>query len=271
MATRIVTAVLLIPAVLAAVFYVGAGPLSLGILVLVAFLLAKFEAESLIPSRVAFESLWIDVILLFAAAPIVVNYGAKGMLVVLCVLMTVSVLYGIRALRLSLFGKFGTGLLLGPWVSAPLWSIAIFAADRHYYANEIWNFRHPLLLLLIPIWVGDTAAIFVGKAFGKTPMAPRISPKKTWEGALGNFVGCLAGAWATGAYCGIPLAPSLACGLVAGTLGQAGDLFESALKRSVGRKDSGALLPGHGGILDRIDSLLFSAIPIVLILAFWVR
>jgi phosphatidate cytidylyltransferase len=118
----------------------------------------------------------------------------------------------------------------------------------------------PLLMTAaIPIWCGDTAAIFVGKAFGKHKMAPTISPNKTWEGAAGNFLACMAAALIIGAIFKYPLLPMALLGANCGILGQAGDLFESWLKRNADMKDSGTILPGHGGVLDRIDSLLATA------------
>lgn len=110
----------------------------------------------------------------------------------------------------------------------------------------------------IPLWVGDSAAYFVGKAFGKHKMAPKISPNKTWEGALANLGGCLIAAMAFGWIPDIDLGFLLMVGLIAGTFGQAGDLLQSSWKRKQNRKDSSGLLPGHGGVLDRLDSLLFS-------------
>jgi phosphatidate cytidylyltransferase len=123
----------------------------------------------------------------------------------------------------------------------------------------------PVLIALLPLWAGDSAAIFAGKAFGKHPLAPSISPKKTWEGGIANFLACVLTAYGVGQWIGLPVPHSLAIGASTGILGQVGDLFESWLKRKAGVKDSGTILPGHGGFLDRLDSLLFTAIPAVLI------
>ena len=119
-----------------------------------------------------------------------------------------------------------------------------------------------LLFVLVVTWVGDTAAYFVGRSIGKHTLAPRLSPKKTWEGTVASFLGSLIVAFIFQRFSSAPLPHLLgmaAAGIVAG---QAGDLLVSAFKRSAGVKDSGALLPGHGGVLDRIDALIL-AIPVV--------
>ena len=118
-----------------------------------------------------------------------------------------------------------------------------------------------LFLLMFTVMVSDTAQYYTGRAFGRRPLAPAISPKKTVEGAVGGFVFgalALAGAgywWLPGVH--VAMRALLGAAVVA--LGIAGDLFESMLKRSAGVKDSSSLIPGHGGILDRIDALLFAA------------
>lgn len=118
-----------------------------------------------------------------------------------------------------------------------------------------------LFLTLAVTWAGDTGAYFAGRAFGKTKLFERVSPKKTWEGAVGGFVFSIAFACAFK----VLLLPSLTWGqaILLGALldvvGVLGDLVESMFKRAFGVKDSGWIMPGHGGILDRIDSLLFTA------------
>ena len=118
-----------------------------------------------------------------------------------------------------------------------------------------------LFLLMLTVMVSDTAQYYTGRLFGRTPLAPAISPKKTIEGAAGGFVfgmlllGVVGRWWLPGVSW--PLRTLLGAAIVA--LGIAGDLFESMLKRSAGVKDSSTLIPGHGGVLDRIDALLFAA------------
>lgn len=117
-----------------------------------------------------------------------------------------------------------------------------------------------LLFVMTVVMVADISAFFAGKRFGKNKLAPAISPGKTWEGVIGAMIGVsvyvIVVAWASGIYKQYPVFPAL---IIAGwwwvALAVIGDLFESAVKRQAGVKDSGALLPGHGGLLDRIDAL----------------
>jgi phosphatidate cytidylyltransferase len=123
-----------------------------------------------------------------------------------------------------------------------------------------------VLLVLILVWIADTAAYFVGRAWGRRKLAPAISPAKTWEGAAGGLIGALAYAIIGGFWIqGIAWAPFLAAAALLGMVSIVGDLFESAAKRQAGVKDSGRLLPGHGGILDRIDSAT-AALPLAALL-----
>ncbi len=160
-----------------------------------------------------------------------------------------------------------TILAMAAWIIVPLASLNLlhWGGAPSEALQSTWNFRVPILLALLPLWAGDSAAIFAGKAFGKHPLAPTISPKKTWEGGIANFLACVLTAWGTSIWVGIPAFYGVLIGVLTGTLGQAGDLFESWLKRKADLKDSGTLLPGHGGILDRIDSLLFTALPTTLV------
>jgi phosphatidate cytidylyltransferase len=116
-----------------------------------------------------------------------------------------------------------------------------------------------LLFTLVLVWVGDSAAYFAGRALGKWKLAPELSPNKTWEGAAANLLGSLLVGAIFGYWTKIAPAHILAMSVSASVAGQVGDLFKSAFKRSAGVKDSGTILPGHGGILDRIDALIFAA------------
>ena len=119
-----------------------------------------------------------------------------------------------------------------------------------------------LVLFLVGVtWAGESAAYLVGSSVGRHRLAPILSPRKTVEGAIAQIVVSIAAALALGAWllpaCG--LVGAAGAGAVLGVIGQVGDLAESAIKRSIGTKDTGGLIPGHGGMLDRIDSLLFNA------------
>ena len=121
--------------------------------------------------------------------------------------------------------------------------------------------RGALFLLMLTVFVSDTAQYYSGRRFGRRPLAPAISPNKTMEGAVGGLISgtlllAVVGAWWLPA---VPVTLRAALGVAVVALGIAGDLFESMLKRSAGVKDSSTLIPGHGGILDRIDALLFAA------------
>jgi phosphatidate cytidylyltransferase len=118
-----------------------------------------------------------------------------------------------------------------------------------------------VLLMVWVTWIGETAAYTVGSLAGRHKLAPGVSPGKTLEGAIAQLAGSLLAALTAGGWLfpGLGLRDAVAVGVLLGLLGQVGDLVESALKRSVGTKDTGHIIPGHGGMLDRIDGLLFNA------------
>ncbi len=125
-----------------------------------------------------------------------------------------------------------------------------------------------IALALVTTWACDTGAYFVGSWVGRHKLAPRISPKKTWEGVVAGWLAAEAVAVALGSLVGLNAAQSLAVGLAVAVLSPLGDLSISMMKRQVGVKDSSNLIPGHGGMLDRLDSLLF-IVPTVYYLAIW--
>jgi phosphatidate cytidylyltransferase len=132
--------------------------------------------------------------------------------------------------------------------------------------------RETLLLTYATVFACDTAAFGLGSLAGRRPLWPRISPRKTWEGAAAGLAGALVAAMVCRAWFAGFLSPAAAAGfgVIVGTLGQAGDLVESLWKREVGCKDASALIPGHGGVLDRFDSLHFVAPALYAYLTLWV-
>jgi phosphatidate cytidylyltransferase len=119
-----------------------------------------------------------------------------------------------------------------------------------------------VLFVLTLVWAGDTLAYFVGRGFGRAHLAPQLSPKKTWEGAAANLLGSLLVGLGFSRWLHFDAWHMVVMAGLANVAGQIGDLIESAYKRSAGVKESGALLPGHGGMLDRIDALILAA-PVV--------
>ncbi len=144
---------------------------------------------------------------------------------------------------------FGVIYVFGPWRSA----LGLHAADPHW-----------LFLVLALNWIGDTAAFCVGRKWGRRKMAPRLSPGKSWEGGAASLIVSLAFGFFYLGWALPDVAPGLRLAIAASAnvAGQVGDLAESLIKRGAGMKDSGSLLPGHGGWLDRVDGTLF-ALPMV--------
>lgn len=153
----------------------------------------------------------------------------------------------LERMALTLFGVFFI-----PWSLAYMVNIRELAPYGEYYT----------VMLFISIWVGDTAAYFIGKRYGTAKLLESVSPKKTWAGAAAGFLGSIIMMVALKNML-VPQSmgglEAVFLGAVAGVAGQASDLAESVLKRSSGVKDSSALLPGHGGVLDRFDSYLLLA------------
>jgi phosphatidate cytidylyltransferase len=147
---------------------------------------------------------------------------------------------------LYIYGAWKTALLLRP-------------------INPYW-----LAFGLLVSWIGDTGAYYVGRNFGRHKLAPIVSPGKTWEGAAGSVAASLLlGLFVLPRFVSIDLPHAAIITIAANVAGQLGDLAESAIKRGAGVKDSGNLLPGHGGILDRVDSSLFSLPVLYGVLYFW--
>jgi phosphatidate cytidylyltransferase len=138
------------------------------------------------------------------------------------------------------------------------WAIPLREANRHW-----------LMYALLLNWAGDSGAYYVGRAFGKHRMAPLISPKKSWEGAAASLVTSVlvGGGYLLRFIPGVTIAGAIGLTVAANAAGQLGDLAESAIKRGASVKDSSAILPGHGGFLDRVDSTLFT-LPLIYL---WIR
>jgi phosphatidate cytidylyltransferase len=256
LARRVVTALVVLPVLLAGLLL---GPPLLGAaVVLIALLLGVWEFFGLIEARGLVPFRVTGVVLLLAAFVEVVTrldwVGPPLWPMVALVSLTALLLRvgdftaTVPAAALTLMGATYLGALGGT-----------IAGLRMLEPHPLAPWR--LVLLLAIIMMSDTAAFFVGSALGRRPLAPAISPGKTVEGAAGGLVGGVVGAlavWAAGLP-GVPAWHAGLLGFVVAILGMLGDLLESLLKRWAGVKDSGRLFPGHGGMLDRLDSLLFGA------------
>jgi len=247
---RLLSALLLIPVVVGVIWFLP--PLATLLLAALATAIAIMEYCTLA------KALNIDVQRVIAPVPTLAACIAvgDGSIPLDGVVLLTLLAIGITAVLTS---QPGPGVLAGAaatvfgvvYIGAPLGAIA---------AVRIIGGREAVLLLMATIVVSDSAQYYTGRTFGRAPLAPSISPKKTREGAIGGVVFGTA-AMALGGRLVFPASPLpllLAMGLAVVLLGIVGDLFESLLKRSAGVKDSSALIPGHGGILDRIDSWLFA-------------
>jgi phosphatidate cytidylyltransferase len=173
------------------------------------------------------------------------------------ILAAIIVLAGLAAVGAVLeWGRRGLspwGFLGIPYIGLPAIALVVLRADPTFGMKVIF-------WLLVVVWASDSSAYFLGRLIGGPRLAPVISPKKTWAGAIGALLGsAFAGALAAYTLIGVFWAPALLA-IVLSSVAQAGDLFKSALKRKYRLKDSGTLIPGHGGIIDRVDGVVAAAI-----------
>lgn len=264
--TRIITALVLLPIILIALFLFpnwAWGVFTFGIAIVACWEWSRFCQLSHVGARI---------------------YLALSLLLCVGIFLTyhLGLLGGITFSSLALAGFVGAALF---WlVVAPLWLLKLWRPDRWIVALSGWVVVYPtwlallflrdvspwlLLMMTCIVWVADIAAYFVGKRFGKNKLAPAISPGKTIEGALGGIAGVVVyfflsqillsnsfvgqHAWAQALQSNLVALLAFFALLAATSI--IGDLFESWMKRGAGMKDSSNLLPGHGGILDRIDAL----------------
>ena len=195
---------------------------------------------------------------------IAVTFGVVAIVVFLARAARGRVMPGVVGALTTLGGALylglGFGYMVDLWMAGP-------AGTRGWLGTlPVW-----LLLALVPTWVADSVAYLVGSRLGRRRIAPRISPGKTWEGTLAGLAGAAVAALLLAVSAGLQIGPTLLVTLLVGPAGFAGDLFESAIKRAAGAKDSGTLFPGHGGVLDRIDSLIFVAPVVAFVLGLAVR
>lgn len=258
LAVRLITAGIAAPLLLLIMF--RAPPFAFALVVIAAALLGSREVLRMTHPGDAIAQ-WIGVVQTVVVAAVIALAGADERLVV-------AMLIGMPLLGMLMplvrLGDIATaGLRIMAGAAVPIYvggSLGLLGRLRAASSDGAgW-----VLLVLMLGWFGDTGGYFFGRFLGKTKLYEAVSPKKTRAGLVGAVVGSLAGAVLASVWYlpRLALPHAVVLGLVSGLLGQAGDLTESLLKRSTGVKDSGALLPGHGGILDRIDAVLVLA-PVV--------
>ena len=248
--TRLFSALLLLPLVIVIVWFLPPGATLL--LAIAASLLAVIEYAALT------SAIGVPIPRGFTAACAVLCCTAAGLgsIPLEVVLLGAVMLVGLQTVAV---GEPGPGALWS--AAAPLFAMLYIGLPLGAIAAvRVIGGREAVVLLVITMVVSDSAQYYTGRAFGRTPLAPAISPKKTREGAAGGVLFGAAAMMVGGRWVfpAAPLSVLATAAIIVVVLGIAGDLFESLLKRSAGLKDSSALIPGHGGILDRIDSWLFA-------------
>jgi len=205
------------------------------------------------------QSVWTTGLPLMSLA-LVCAFGVVAVLVFLAQAARGRRVPGVAGALFTLGGALYLGLAFGYLVD--LW-MAGAGATRGWLGDlPVW-----LLLALVPTWAADVTAYLVGSRIGRRRIAPRVSPGKTWEGTLAGFAAAAIVALLIATSAGIKTGPTLLVAALVGPVGFGSDLVESAIKRAAGAKDSGTLLPGHGGVLDRIDSLILLAPAVAFVLA----
>ncbi len=226
--------------------------------------IAGFELMLMKAPRSRFLQMWGLLLTLTFAGAVVFGEGWRPRFAVLLFLVLGALIGGMfRPEPLEEASTRTAWLIAGPiYVGGTLATVALVHQLDH---GGAW-----VLLTMVLAWASDTTAYFTGRKFGKTKLYESISPKKTVEGALGGLLGSALGAIAIQHWLlvDMPLWHAVILAVIAGTFGQAGDLLESLIKRSAGVKDSGMILPGHGGLLDRVDALMFTA-PTTWVYATW--
>ncbi len=261
-ATRIIVSIFAIPVILAASYF---GGIYFFLFTLLISLTAYYEFVLLAKNKGANANLWFG---LLAIILLLVNQFKVFIDLFSIILFIVFVLALIELFRKkgSAIINIGTSLLGIFYIG--LFAAALFSIREFYpHIGEIYlRGGYLIISIFAAIWICDSAAYYGGTALGKHKLFPRVSPNKSWEGAVFGFIFAVI----TMVLAKIivlnflSLSTAIAVGIIIGIFGQIGDLIESLIKRDAGVKDSSAIIPGHGGIFDRFDSLLYTA-PIILI------
>jgi phosphatidate cytidylyltransferase len=249
--TRILTALLLIPVFVYVVLW-SPFPVLCAVAALVALFCFREYANLVAEHKIKPPGLF------GYAAGLVLMFVPQNQVAFAVIFVLLAMMLSLRLDDLPAALPFASALVLGVFY--------IFGGMR--FAIELRSLSPYWLLFALSLnWAGDSAALYVGRSFGRHKLSPQWSPGKSWEGSIGSVAASMlyAGLFLHYLLPAVPVVEGLLIGFVANIAGQFGDICESALKRGAGVKDSGAMLPGHGGWLDRVDSNLF-ALPVVYML-----
>lgn len=262
-ALRVIVSVIAIPIILAASYF---GRYFFLLFVLVVALVSFYEFALLARNKNMYANVEIgllSVLFLVMNAYFVLFDNYNALLIIVAVISILELFRNKNSALMNLGATFIGVFYIG------LFSSTLVSLREFYISQPLYYIFGGLIIIavLVSIWICDSAAYYIGTAFGKHKLFPRVSPNKSWEGAIAGFVFALI-AMITSKMLFLDFlswSSVIGIGLIIGIFGQIGDLIESLFKRDVGVKDSSSLIPGHGGVFDRFDSLIFSA-PLILIL-----
>ncbi|MHB1688019.1 MAG: phosphatidate cytidylyltransferase [Ignavibacteriaceae bacterium] len=273
---RVLVAAAAIPVILAACYF---GNLFFFLFILAIALISYYEFYSFTKNKNANANLWLGEAILFTLLLNQYHFFVGYFSFFLMIVFLISLV--------ELFRNNGSAILNIGTTFLGIFYIGLFSSSiigiREFYSSgiamdsqsdEIYLHGGYLIIsILATIWICDSAAFYGGTALGKHKLFPRVSPNKSWEGAIFGFIFAVLTMILAHAIVlnFLPLTEIIIFGIIIGTIGQAGDLVESLLKRDAGVKDSSNLIPGHGGLFDRFDSLLFSAPVILLVLKYFAK
>ncbi|WP_144823105.1 phosphatidate cytidylyltransferase [Marinobacter piscensis] len=260
--TRIITALILAPIAVGGIFFLppaGFALFTAAIITLGAWEWANMAGFERQPGRIGYAVLFAAVLYSLAGVPAVAVLWLAALWWVVCFLLVRS--YPESSQR---WGSKPVRALMGVLVLVPAWIGLNHMRVSDFHFGAVENSLLAILYVFLIVWVADIGAYFAGRAFGKAKLAPNVSPGKSWAGVYGGLVAVGALAIVASFLVSASAAETvmlIVASLVTGLISVLGDLLESMLKRFRGIKDSSQLLPGHGGIMDRIDSLT-AAIPV---------
>jgi len=269
---RIITGSLFVAAL---VFFILWNSYSIGIVFFVCLLIGSLELTKLLnngePNKIASLSKIVVLGNAYVLSFLILRESIEiKWIFILIPLITLFFVYELFTTKRNSFRNLNEILFGLLYVFIPFMSLNILGTSEKFATKvEVTNSQHILLGFFVILWTSDSMAYVTGKLIGKNKIAPAISPGKTWEGVIGGFAFSLVAAFLISYFTESSLYLWLGMAAIISSFGFIGDLSESMLKRKAGLKDSGNLLPGHGGILDRFDGIVFSA-PLVMCYLFWI-